>query len=153
MASAIPVNSVVTLSAAAAGLILDDEVPSFSSRWEPVSPEGGSISEASDHSQTKEIEKDGRKNVHYLDDNTSEGSENHSDGLERVNGSCDYGQTPLEVGNYVWHRSQTMEHMDPFSGIIVFRCSYSLLCCVDGLGLLELVFFTCEVNSSQEFCL
>ncbi|XP_057483036.1 LOW QUALITY PROTEIN: uncharacterized protein LOC130769798 [Actinidia eriantha] len=112
MASAIPVNSVVALTAAAAGIILDDEVSSFSSRWEPLSPEGGSISEASDHSQTKEIEKDGRKNLHYLDDNASEGSENHSDGLERMNGSCDNGQTPLEVGTYVWHRSRTMEHME-----------------------------------------
>ncbi|KAL6968133.1 hypothetical protein U1Q18_033936 [Sarracenia purpurea var. burkii] len=105
MASAIPVDNVVALTAAAAGIILDDDVPSSSCRWDPLSPEGGSTSEAS------EMEKDGRKNQHYFDDYASEASENASDGVERMNESWDNGQTPPD-GVFVWHRSRTLEHLE-----------------------------------------
>ncbi|KAL7200967.1 hypothetical protein ACSBR1_032810 [Camellia fascicularis] len=110
MASAIPVDSAIALTAAAAGIVLDD-IPSTSCRWESVSPESGSISGASDYSQTKETEKDGKKNLHYFDDNASETSENRFDGLERMSGSCDNGQTPPEVGTCVYRRSPTLERL------------------------------------------
>ncbi|CAL5353570.1 unnamed protein product [Camellia sinensis] len=110
MASAIPVDSAIALTAAAAGIVLDD-IPSTSCRWESVSPESGSISGASDYSQTKETEKDGKKNLHYFDDNASETSENRFDGLERMSGSCDNGQTPPEVGMCVYRRSPTLERL------------------------------------------
>ncbi|KAI7984602.1 DENN domain-containing protein 5B [Camellia lanceoleosa] len=110
MASAIPVDSAIALTAAAAGIVLDD-VPSTSCRWESVSPESGSISGASDYSQTKDTEKDGKKNLHYFDDNASETSENRFDGLERMSGSCDNGQTPPEVGTCVYRRSPTLERL------------------------------------------
>uniref|UniRef100_A0A5B7BMW8 UDENN domain-containing protein n=1 Tax=Davidia involucrata TaxID=16924 RepID=A0A5B7BMW8_DAVIN len=111
MASAIPVDSVVALTAAAAGIISDDEVRSSSSRWEPQSPESVTASEASDLSQAREIDKDGRKNLHYFDDYPSEASENRFDGLDRMYGSCDNGQTPPEVGTFVCPRGHTLERI------------------------------------------
>ncbi|XP_075100932.1 uncharacterized protein LOC107783660 isoform X3 [Nicotiana tabacum] len=52
-ASAIPVDCAIALTAAAAGIISDDEVPSSSSKWEVSSPVSVTASEASDHSQAR----------------------------------------------------------------------------------------------------
>ncbi|XP_052211443.1 uncharacterized protein LOC127814175 isoform X2 [Diospyros lotus] len=112
MGSAIPIGNVLAHTAAAAGIILDDEVPSSSSRWESLSPESGSGSETPDHFQTREVGKDGRKNLHYFDDSASEASENRSDGLDRTNGSYDNGQTPMELGPYTRRRSRTLDHLE-----------------------------------------
>lgn len=65
MASAIPITNVVALTAAAAGIISDDEIRSSSSRCEPFSPNSGCVSEASDHSDARECIKDGKRNSHY----------------------------------------------------------------------------------------
>ncbi|KAF7120865.1 hypothetical protein RHSIM_Rhsim13G0040500 [Rhododendron simsii] len=89
-ASVIPVDSAVALTAAAAGIISDDDIRSPSGRWGSPSPEGGS---------------------------TSEASENQSDGLERMNGICDNGHTPPELGTFVWQRSLTMERLESFDSV------------------------------------
>lgn len=89
-ASVIPVDSAVALTAAAAGIISDDDIQSPSGRWGSPSPEGGS---------------------------TSEASENQSDGLERMNGICDNGHTPPELGTFVWQRSLTMERLESFDSV------------------------------------
>ncbi|KAH7836510.1 hypothetical protein Vadar_002237 [Vaccinium darrowii] len=117
MASAIPVDSSVALTAAAAGIISDDDIRSPSCRWGPPSPECGSTSEASDYSQRKETEKDDIKNPHYFDDYASEASESQSDGLERMNGICDNGHTPPELGAFIRHRSLTLERLESFDSV------------------------------------
>ncbi|XP_058197386.1 uncharacterized protein LOC131313219 isoform X1 [Rhododendron vialii] len=89
-ASVIPVDSAVALTAAAAGIISDDDIRSPSGRSGSPSPEGGS---------------------------TSEASENQSDGLERMNGICDNGHTPPELGTFVWQRSLTMERLESFDSV------------------------------------
>ncbi|XAR61038.1 hypothetical protein NMG60_11034617 [Bertholletia excelsa] len=116
MASAIPVDSAIALTAAAAGIISDDEVLSSSCRWESASPGSASTSEASDYSQFKEIEKDGRKNLQHFDDCTSYSSENRYDVMER-NGSFDNCQTPSEAGTYLWCRSRTWERLGSFESL------------------------------------
>ncbi|KAG8370845.1 hypothetical protein BUALT_Bualt13G0025700 [Buddleja alternifolia] len=78
MASAITVDSAIALTAAAAGIISDEEVPS--SRWEISSPWSATASDASDLSQTREFDKTISKNLHVFDDCTSETSENRSNG-------------------------------------------------------------------------
>ncbi|KAK6937709.1 uDENN domain [Dillenia turbinata] len=89
MASAIPLDSAMALTAAAAGIISDDEIPSSSSRaWEPPSPESFSASEASDFTQVRE---DGGRDVHYFDDNVSEFGESPHDNVERISGCCENG--------------------------------------------------------------
>ncbi|XP_021279506.1 uncharacterized protein LOC110413126 isoform X1 [Herrania umbratica] len=112
MASAIPVNSAVTLTAAAAGIIADDEVSSASLKISsPQSPESVTASEASDLGHVREIEKDGRKNVLNLDDNTSEASENRSDASERIYGTYENGQVSPDIGTVVSSRSRTLERL------------------------------------------
>ncbi|XP_042509059.1 uncharacterized protein LOC122084685 isoform X2 [Macadamia integrifolia] len=111
MASAIPVDSAVALSAVAAGLISDEEIPSLSLRsWEPQSPESFSTSEASDFGQVREIDKDTRKNVQYFDD-SSETSESHSDSLERMSGSYENGQSSPEIWTLPTSRSLVLERL------------------------------------------
>ncbi|XP_043706121.1 uncharacterized protein LOC122655827 isoform X2 [Telopea speciosissima] len=111
MASAIPVDSAIALSAVAAGLISDEEIPSLSLRsWEPQSPESFCASEASDFGQIREIDKDTRKNVQYFDD-SSETSECHSDSLERMAGSYDNGQSSPEIWTLPSSRSLTLERL------------------------------------------
>lgn len=99
MASAIPVDSAVALTAAAAGIISDYEIPPSSLKiWDPQSPESASASEASDLSQGREIDKEGRKITQYLDEYAFEALEARSDALETMNGCYENGQTSPEAG-------------------------------------------------------
>ncbi|XP_058077929.1 uncharacterized protein LOC131226188 [Magnolia sinica] len=67
MTSTIPVDSILGLTAAAVGLISDNEVHSFSLRQlEHQSPESVSTREASDLSQGRELDEDTRKNCNIL---------------------------------------------------------------------------------------
>ncbi|KAK8269753.1 hypothetical protein V6Z12_D11G150600 [Gossypium hirsutum] len=111
MASAISVNNALTHSPIA-GTIADDEVSSVSLKISsPMSPESVAASEASDLGHLNEIEKDGRKNVLYFDDNISETSEYRSDASERINGNYENGQASPEIGTFVGMRSRTMDRM------------------------------------------
>ncbi|XP_057964070.1 uncharacterized protein LOC131155149 [Malania oleifera] len=111
-ASAIPVDSAVALTAAAAGIRLDDDARSSSPRrWEPHSPESATASEASDFSQVKETDKDGGKNVLYFDDYASEASEVHSDCLERMNGGYENCPTSPEFGTHFCSKNHPLEHL------------------------------------------
>lgn len=74
LTSSIPVDHAITPPAAAASIVSDEEA---SSRLE--SPEKATASEASDHCQTRNMDKDDSKNVHAFDDSTLENSENQSD--------------------------------------------------------------------------
>ncbi|ESQ50402.1 hypothetical protein EUTSA_v10001892mg [Eutrema salsugineum] len=94
MASAIPVDGVMALTAAAAGLISDSDIAKFS---EPQSPDSVVTSDASDVSQIKEIERDGRKVFHCYDDNSTEVFENHLDTPERASQSYENGHASPEV--------------------------------------------------------
>ncbi|KAA3474901.1 DENN domain-containing 5B [Gossypium australe] len=112
MASAISVNNALTHSPIAAGTIADDEVSSVSLKISsPMSPESVAASEASDLGHLNEIEKNGRKNVLYFDDNISETSEYRSDASERINGNYENGQASPEIGTFVGMRSRTMDRM------------------------------------------
>ncbi|KAJ4888873.1 DENN (AEX-3) domain-containing protein [Raphanus sativus] len=94
MASAIPVDGVMALTAAAAGLISDSDIANFA---EPQSPDSVVTSDTSDASQIKEIERDGRKVFHCYDDNPSEVFENHLATPERTSHSFENGHASPEV--------------------------------------------------------
>ncbi|KAK4338698.1 hypothetical protein RND71_043185 [Anisodus tanguticus] len=115
-ASAIPVDSAIALTAAAAGIIDDDEVPSSSSKWEVSSPVSVTASEASDHSQTRGFGKDGGRNIHYVDDCVSEASEVRSDSTERVYGIQDNYRTP-ESGPFVFSKVHSLESLGSFESL------------------------------------
>ncbi|KAM6565021.1 hypothetical protein CsatB_025019 [Cannabis sativa] len=112
MNSAIPVDSAVAMTAAAAGIIPDVIVPQSSLRiWEPTSPESITASESSEISQAREIDKDGRKNLQYFDDNASEASETRSDTLERLYGSYE-GHSSPDIRAPFSSRFRTLEHLE-----------------------------------------
>ncbi|KAH9729081.1 UDENN domain-containing protein [Citrus sinensis] len=111
-ASAIPVDSVVALTAAAAGIISDDEVTSSSIKIsEPRTPESVTASEGSDTSQLREIDKDDRKNLLYFDDFASEASENRSDNLERMCATYENGHASPDVGTFSGSKTRTLERL------------------------------------------
>ena len=110
MTSAIPVDSVVAITAAAAGLLPDDGITPSSLRiWEPNSPESVTASESSEFSQARDSDKDGRKNLQYVDDYASEASETRSDTLERICGSYENGHSSPEVRTSFSSRIRTLE--------------------------------------------
>ncbi|KAG2719371.1 hypothetical protein I3760_03G263500 [Carya illinoinensis] len=112
MASAIPVDSALALTAAAAGIIPDDEIPPSSLKmWELHSPESFTISEASDSSQVREMDKDGIKNSPYLYECALEASETHSEPLERTFGYHENGQTSPEVETSFSCRNPALERL------------------------------------------
>lgn len=92
MSSAIPVDRAIALTAAAAGIITDDEVPSVSSKiGETHSP--SNASEASDFGPFKEVDQDGKRNLQDSDDLASDASEICANGFGRPyenleNGTC-----------------------------------------------------------------
>lgn len=120
MASAIPVDNALALTAAAAGIIPDDDIPPSSLKIrEPQSPESVTASEASDLSQVREIDKDSSKNSQCFDECALEALETRSEPLERLWGCYENGQTSPEVGTLFSSRSLALEHLgsseSPFS--------------------------------------
>ncbi|XP_039013721.1 uncharacterized protein LOC120143481 isoform X1 [Hibiscus syriacus] len=112
MASAIPVNSPITRNPTAGGLTADDEVSSVSLKISSaLTSESVAASEVSDLGQVMEIERDGRKNVLYFDDNISEASGYHSDASERINGNYENGQASPEIGTFIGLRSRNFERV------------------------------------------
>ncbi|XP_010548732.1 PREDICTED: uncharacterized protein LOC104820065 isoform X2 [Tarenaya hassleriana] len=97
MDSAIPVDSVIALTAAAAGFISDDDIAVSSQKivepWSPDSVTNGS----SDAIHAKEIERDGRKGSQCYDDNSSEASETRLDIPEKMYKDSENGHTSPEV--------------------------------------------------------
>ncbi|CAA7013969.1 unnamed protein product [Microthlaspi erraticum] len=94
MASAIPVDGVMALTAAAAGLISDSDIASFA---EPQSPDSVVTGDTSDVSQIKEIERDGRKVFHCCDENSSEVFEKNLGTPERTSQSYENGLASPDI--------------------------------------------------------
>lgn len=112
MAFAIPVDSALALTAAAAGIIPDGEIPPSSLKmWEPHSPVSVTISEASDSSQVREIDKDGTNNLQYLYECALDALETHSEPLERTRGYYENGQNSLEVETSSSCRNPALERL------------------------------------------
>lgn len=98
MDCAIPLDGAAIITAAAAGIISDDEIPQLSpKRWDYhcQSPVSVAASDASDVCQVKDIDKDGKKNLQDHDNCAFEAPETH-DSMERMHGNCDVG-TPLSA--------------------------------------------------------
>lgn len=97
MASAIPIDTVLGATAAAAGLISESKVSSFSSRAsEPPSPVSAATSEASDITQAKEWDRELKQTASVGDDCLSEISEGLSDSFDKVNDCVGDGQQSCE---------------------------------------------------------
>ncbi|XP_026449679.1 uncharacterized protein LOC113349852 isoform X2 [Papaver somniferum] len=107
-ASAIPLDSAVALTAAAAGIISDEDVPTFSVSFSET-PESVSATEALDIRQKREVDAANEKNLQDFDGFESETSETRCGEHERVNGNYVSGQTSPEVGSFFLPRSCTMD--------------------------------------------
>lgn len=104
---AVPMDSAVALTA---GIVSDDEVTLSSSRCKTFSPVIVTASEASDHSQMRASDKDGRKYLHHLDDDGSELSENHSKFEERIRKVCE-NEPISDVGTCICLKNQNLGHL------------------------------------------
>lgn len=112
MASAIPVDSALALTAAAAGISHDDFIsPSSLKIWEPHSPESVTTSEASDFSQVKETDKDSSKNSQNFEECTFEASETCSQPSERMCGCFENDQISPEVRTSFTSRNLALGHL------------------------------------------
>ncbi|KAE8681744.1 alcohol dehydrogenase class-3 [Hibiscus syriacus] len=112
MASAIPVNSSITHNPAAGGLTADDEVSSVSLKMSSaLTSESVAASDVSDLGQVVDIDRDGRKNVLYFDDNISVASGYHSDASERINGNYENEQASPEIGTFISLRNRKFERV------------------------------------------
>ncbi|XP_058749305.1 uncharacterized protein LOC131622297 isoform X2 [Vicia villosa] len=113
MACAIPLEGAAVITAAAAGLISDDEIPQLSPKiWDSrcQSPVSVTASDASDFCQYKDIDKDGKKNLQDHDTCAFEGQEVH-DSVERMHGNCEGGQVSSSVGTPVSPQGRTLERL------------------------------------------
>ncbi|KAJ4851345.1 hypothetical protein Tsubulata_005718 [Turnera subulata] len=119
MASAIHVDDAVVLSAAAAGIISDDDATALSPRVdESRSPESVSASDASDFGQGREVDKDGKKNSHYSDDCASDSMEIRSDASEKNCGSCANGLPSPDIGSFFCSSAHKLERLGSFDTVL-----------------------------------
>lgn len=94
MSSAIPIDTVLGATAAAAGLISESKVSSFSSRAsEPPSPVSAATSEASEFTQAKEWDRELKQTASVGDDYISETAEGLCDSFDKVNDCVDGRQS------------------------------------------------------------
>ncbi|RAL43437.1 hypothetical protein DM860_012578 [Cuscuta australis] len=109
MESAIPVDSAIFLTAAAAGIICDHEVPSCSLRGEVSSPGSMVASDSSDHSPVKQWDMDDGKKLHCFDDCASEASERNNDSSQDNARSLEEEPSNLCLGECALDRPNTSD--------------------------------------------
>uniref|UniRef100_A0A7N1A0N7 UDENN domain-containing protein n=1 Tax=Kalanchoe fedtschenkoi TaxID=63787 RepID=A0A7N1A0N7_KALFE len=103
MASAISLDDAVALTAAAAGIIPEDEILSTASRTcEPESPMSSITAEA----ESKDL-----GSGQSFDDHASVSSEANSDSLDRMYNSCESGHISPEVATVTCPRIRNLEHL------------------------------------------
>ncbi|XP_020213836.1 uncharacterized protein LOC109798048 [Cajanus cajan] len=113
MNCAIPVDGAAVISAAAAGIISDDEMLQLSPKiWDSrcQSPVSVTASDTSDYFQYRDIDKDGRKNLQDQDNCAFETLETH-DSMERMHGNCENDQVSPKVGTPLSARSNVLDHL------------------------------------------
>lgn len=113
MACAIPLDGAAAITAAAAGIISDDEIPQLSPRrWDSHCPSPASVtaSDSSDVCHVRDIDKDGKKNLQDHDTCAFEAPEIH-DSVETMLGNCDVGQFSPNVGTPVSYRGRFLDRL------------------------------------------
>ncbi|KAK7396487.1 hypothetical protein VNO78_17528 [Psophocarpus tetragonolobus] len=113
MDCAIPIDGAAVITAAAAGIISDDEIPQLSpKRWDchcqsPVSVEA---SDASDYFQVRDTDKDGRKNLKDHDNRYFAAPETLGS-IRRMHGNCKNDQVSPKVGTPFSSRTRVLERL------------------------------------------
>ncbi|KAK2363939.1 DENN (AEX-3) domain-containing protein [Trifolium repens] len=110
MTCAIPLDDAAVITAAAAGIIPDDEIPQLSPKiWDSrcQSPVSVSASDASDVCQFRDVDKDGKKYLQDHDTCAFEGQETH-DSVERIYGNGECGQVSPSVVTPVSARGRSV---------------------------------------------
>ncbi|KAK7245288.1 hypothetical protein RIF29_40127 [Crotalaria pallida] len=108
---AIPLDGAAAITAAAAGIISDEEIPQLSPKiWDSRSQSPASVtaSDASDFFLVRDIDKDGRKNLQDHDNSAFEATETH-ESMERMHGNYENGQLSPNVGTPFSARSRASE--------------------------------------------
>lgn len=113
MDCAIPLDAAAVITAAAAGIISDDEIIQLSPKiWDSrcQSPVSVTASDASDYWQVRDVDKDGRKNLQDHDNCAFEAPENLGS-IERMHGICENDQVSPKVGTPFSARSRVLERL------------------------------------------
>lgn len=113
MDCAIPLDAAAVITAAAAGIISDDEIIQLSpKRWDSrcQSPVSVTASDASDHWQVRDIDKDGRKNLQDHD-NCTFGAPETLGSIERMHGNCKNDQVSPKVGTPFSAQNRVLERL------------------------------------------
>ncbi|KAF7804588.1 DENN domain-containing protein 5B [Senna tora] len=106
MACAIPVDGAAAITAAAAGIATDTQIPHFSPKWDPQSPESATASESSDFFL---VDRDSRKNLQDHDDCTFEIQETQTESTERMYENYENGHISPDFGTPLSSRSSIQE--------------------------------------------
>ncbi|RZC21074.1 DENN domain-containing protein 5B isoform B [Glycine soja] len=113
MDCAIPLDAAAVITAAAAGIISDDEIIQLSpKRWDSrcQSPVSVTASDASDHWQVRDIDKDGRKNLQDHD-NCTFGAPETLGSIERMHGNYKNDQVSPKVGTPFSAQNRVLERL------------------------------------------
>lgn len=113
MDCAIPLDGAAIITAAAAGIISDDEIIQLSpKRWDSrcQSPVSVTASDASDHWQVRDIDKDGRKNLQDHD-NCTFGAPETLGSIERMHGNYKNDQVSPKVGTPFSAQNRVLERL------------------------------------------
>ncbi|XP_075507146.1 uncharacterized protein LOC142543650 isoform X1 [Primulina tabacum] len=125
MASAIPVNSATAVTAAAAGIISEEDVPS--SGRELNFP---TANDSLDNSRFRRLDKDDRTNMHYFDTCSSK-AENQSNDIEQMYRTHVNSHTP-DGRPIVYPRTQSLNHSSSFEALFSSARSMASEVDVDG---------------------
>ncbi|XP_057438466.1 uncharacterized protein LOC130730467 isoform X2 [Lotus japonicus] len=113
MSCAIPLDGAAVITAAAAGLLSDDEITQLSPKiWDShcQSPASVAASDASDFYQFRDTDKDGRNNLQDHSNDDFEAPE-IQETMERVHGNCEGGPVSPIVGTPQSSRSRVLERL------------------------------------------
>ncbi|XP_073300145.1 uncharacterized protein [Primulina huaijiensis] len=110
MASAIPVNSAIAVTAAAAGIISEEDISSSSGELNIPT-----ANDSLDNSQFRRLDKDDRINMHYFY-NCSSKAENQSNDIEHMCRTHFNGHTPDGRPN-AFPRTQSLHHCSSFEAL------------------------------------
>jgi len=116
---AIPVDGATVITAAAAGIISDDESLLLSPKirdYRCQSPVSVTGSDASDFFQVRDIDKEDNKNLQVLDISAFKAPETLSS-IQRMHGNCENDQVSPKAGTPLSTRTHVLERLGSFESL------------------------------------
>ena len=119
MDSAIPLDGATVITAAAAGIISDDESQQLSPKLRDCrcqSPVSGTSSDASDFVHVRDIDKEDKKNLQVLDNCAFKAPETLAS-IQRMHGNCENDHVSPKAGTPLSPRNRGLERLGSFESL------------------------------------